>query len=101
MEEGGPRFIVQGLSALDEAVLRAQQGEIHIYVDNDSGLGQLKGIIDTARSRTRNSGVQIRFFVDWGKAERVVVALPDQYQLSPSTMANIESIEGIARVVEV
>lgn len=101
MEEGGPRLIVQGVSALDEAVLRAQRGEVHIFIDDDSDLKALKDIVDGAKSRSRQSGVQIKFFVDWEREERVVVTLPEQYQLSPSTMANIEALDGIARVEEV
>jgi DNA polymerase-3 subunit alpha len=101
MEEGGPRIIVQGLSPLDEAVLRAQRGEVHIYVDDDSNLIQLKDIMDASRSRTKQSGVQIRFYVDWGQAERVVVTLPELYQLSPTTMAHLEALDGIAQVVEI
>jgi DNA polymerase III subunit alpha len=101
MEEGGPRIIVQGLSPLDEAVLRAQRGEVHIYVDDDSELAQLKQIMDAARTKSRQSGVQIKFFVDWGQGERVIVALPDNYHLSPTTMANLEALGGVAQVVEI
>lgn len=101
MEEGGPRFIVQGVSALDEAVLRAQRGEVHVYIDGAGGIPALKEMMDGAKSRSRQSGVQIKFFVDWGQPERAVVALPEQYQLSPSTLAMMETLDGIGRVEEV
>lgn len=101
MEEGGPRIIVQGLTGLDEAVLRAQRGEVHIYVDDDSDLQQLQGIISESRAKSKQSGVQIKFFVDWGRDERVVVTLPDNHHISPSTMANLEALDGIAQVVEI
>lgn len=100
MDEGGSRIIVQGLSPLDEAVLRAQRGEVHIYIDGDSELNELKTLMDGAKSRSRQSGVQIKFFVDWGQAERVVVALPENYQLSPSALATIEGIKGVSHIEE-
>ncbi|MCH2546320.1 MAG: DNA polymerase III subunit alpha [Alphaproteobacteria bacterium] len=101
MDEGGLRLIVQGLSALDEAVLRAQRGEVHIYVDGDDEADQLKTIIDSSLSTSKQSGVQIKFYVDWGRNERVIVALDKNYHISPTTIANLEALDGIAQVVEV
>ncbi|MGB1540121.1 MAG: hypothetical protein ACPG80_04115, partial [Rickettsiales bacterium] len=101
MEEGGPRLIAQGISALDEAVLRAQRGEVHIYLDGDDELPELQNVMTGAKSKSGMQGVQVKVFAAVNDNERVVVQLPDQYLLSPSLMATLESLDGVARVEEV
>lgn len=99
-DESGVRLIAQGISALDEAVVKNQQGELHIYLDKDSEIDQLKTLIEPAKSKSRTQGMQIKFYVAWEDDSRVVVSLPDAYLLSPSAIAQMEVMNGISRVVE-
>ena len=100
-DDGGVRLIAQGLSALDEAVIRAQRGEIRIDVDSPAVVPQLKELIAAARSPNRQSGLQISLHAAVNDNERVVIQLPDIYQISPSTRAQLEALEGVSAIVEV
>ena len=99
-EEGGVRLIIQGLSALDEAVLRAQRGELHIYVDDDKGIPELHDYLRETKSKNQMQGVRVKLYAAVNDNERVELTLPDAYQISPSAMAQLEELDGISRVVE-
>ncbi|MBM3618167.1 MAG: DNA polymerase III subunit alpha, partial [Alphaproteobacteria bacterium] len=99
-DDGGVRLIAQGISMLDEAVMKNQQGEVHIFVDKENGLAELQNIIEPARSKTRTQGLQVKLFVAINDNERVVVTLPDAYLLSPNALAIVETLPGISQVVE-
>ena len=100
MEEGGPRLIAQSISALDEAVIRAQRGEMCIQLANDHELDQLRDALSETKSPSPRQGVQVKLLAPVNECEEIVIALPHNYLISPVTVSMLESFEGVERIWE-
>lgn len=99
-DDGGVRLIAQGITPLDEAVLKAQRGELHIFLDNATGLKQLKEMIASTEAKNKQQGMQVKILAAVGIADRIEVTLPNLYSITPSTRAHLETLEGVSAVVE-
>ncbi len=100
-DEGGVRLVIQNLTALDEAVLRAQRGEFHIYLNGNDETDELEKLISEAKSKSQTQGVQIKLYPAISNSERVEMSLPDIYLISPTTRAYLEALGSVEKVVEI
>lgn len=101
MEDGGPRLIAQGITALDEAVIRAQRGEIHIRLRDERELASLHDALLEVKSTSAMHGMQVKILAPVNAEEAIVISLPQLYRISPATKANLESFDGVAELLEV
>lgn len=97
-DDGGVRLIAQGISLLDEAVMKAQRGEVHIYLEKEHAVQPLHNLL--APLQKKGQGVQIKLFAATSAESQIIISLPESYQVSPSFLAQVENVEGVVKAEE-
>lgn len=99
-EENGPRLIMQSMQPLEEAIVNVQAASmprhLRIIIDSVVAAGRLRTVL----GNTGNSGTRITLCAIIGEKQQVEISLPGCYVLTPNTLMQIPTLEGVVEAAE-